>query len=159
MLEGGAEEYSVAYCKQKEWLSLFCCLSFVSENHLSSEESCREQTGQLSFGNLPQQALIRSPVCSKASVSAIWKRNSSACAIAGFSYKQATVTHKQLQDLAAWAAFFWKQKCSHGHSDMYQAVSKRTGLFKQASADKYCRKSQNTLTVRKYNWMAPQSSK
>lgn len=25
MLEGGAEEYSVAYHKQEEWLSLLCC--------------------------------------------------------------------------------------------------------------------------------------
>lgn len=29
---------------------------------------------------------------------------------------------------------------------MYQAVAKRTGLLKQASADKYCRKSQNEVT-------------
>lgn len=29
---------------------------------------------------------------------------------------------------------------------MYQAVAKRTGLFKQTSADEHCRKSQNAVT-------------
>lgn len=127
MLEGGAQEYPVAYHKQEEWLSCFCCSPSCLWESLSSEESCRE-LGSFPAWILPPQPLIRSPVCSKASASAIWKRNSTCCAIAGFSYRQATVTHKQLQDLAAWAALFWKQKWSHGASDMYQAVAKRTGL-------------------------------
>lgn len=42
---------------------------------------------------------------------------------------------------------------------MYQAVAKRTGRFKQASADKYCRKLQNVVTGGKYNLMGLQSSK
>lgn len=132
-------------------------LLHVFKNLLSSEESCRELSS-FPARVLPWQALIRGPFCSKASASAVWKRNGT-CAIAGFSYKQATVTHKQLQDLTARAALFWKQKWSHGDSEMYQAVAKRTGLTNRPVQINSVGSHRMHGAVGKYTRICSQSSK